>query len=205
MAFKKYLRFVHHMWSRSDFQWAMRWGNLEQDHWVDNTSFFPDRCRIKWSRASKKCVQFLTFQHRKITGSLSWSFPWGPKGLPEQGSFVALTITNFWNLHGQLQTLTGLVTRFKGCSQCHSCSCSHSGVAFIWVWWYLWEGQQTLIHTVSHVSGSIKETIQKLAEQTGEDKGAQSSGERKKNNYMWLIWGRRCRASTCAVVCLITL
>lgn len=154
------------------FQWAMRWGNLEQDHWVDNTSFFPDRCRIKWSRASKKCVQFLTFQHRKITGSLSWSFPWGPKGLPEQGSFVALTITNFWNLHGQLQTLTGLVTRFKKAAVNVTVAVAViPGVAFIWGVMVPVGGAANIdTHRFTRVR-EHQETIQKLAEQTGEDKG----------------------------------
>lgn len=154
------------------FQWAMRWGNLEQDHWVDNTSFFPDRCRIKWSRASKKCVQFLTFQHRKITGSLSWSFPWGPKGLPERGSFVALTITNFWNLHGQLQTLTGLVTRFKKAAVNVTVAVAViPGVAFIWGVMVPVGGAANIdTHRFTRVR-EHQETIQKLAEQTGEDKG----------------------------------
>ena len=154
------------------FQWAMRWGNLEQDHWVDNTSFFPDRCRIKWSRASKKCVQFLTFQHRKITGSLSWSFPWGPKGLPERGSFVALTITNFWNLHGQLQTLTGLVTRFKKAAVNVTVAVAViPGVAFLWGVMVPVGGAANIdTHRFTRVR-EHQETIQKLAEQTGEDKG----------------------------------
>lgn len=57
-----------------------------------------------------------------------------------------------------------------------------------------------MIHTVSHVSGSIRRQSRNWQNRQVRIREAQSSGERKKNNYMWLIWGRRCRASMCSGV-----
>jgi len=129
----------------------------------------------------------LTFQHMKITGSLSWSFPWGPKGLPEHGSFVVLTITNFGNLHGQLQTVTGLMTRFKKAAVNVTVAVAViPGVAFIWGVMVPERGAANIdTHRFTRVR-EHQETVQKLAEQTGEDKGGAVLCGKKKERQLYV-------------------
>lgn len=128
----------------------------------------------------------LTFQHMKIRGSLSWSFPWGPKGLPECGPFVALTVTDFWNLHGQLQTLTGLMTFKKAAVNVTVAVAVIPGVAFIWGVMVPVRGAANIdTHSFTRVR-EHQQTIQKLAEQTGEDKGGAVLCWKKKERQLYV-------------------
>lgn len=162
MALERYLRFVHHTCDQELF--CSKPCNCES--WNKLTVVaFPDRCNIKLPRASMKHVWSL---HLGTWNSyLRCTLRTAP---PECSSLLALAVTDFWYLHGQLQAFAGLMARFE------EAAVHITGQVAVTAWMVLIWGRGVPVRGAAQVDAHCltcvrehEEAVQELAEETGED------------------------------------